>query len=468
MKKKQLAVVLTATLIAMCTGACGTQDPAPSGQETADTAPSTPDSEAGTEEETADQSGGTAADAEETEEPDTSVTDVETGESGETAAVSHVSVTFQESSDEVKADDGTLVLTRDTSMPVVSIEGAPDVAEKINADIEAYYASSTSDDDNAAELAKSDYEASSADENGGWFPSYGYSESLTAKVTRMDDAVLSLELTFYSYTGGAHGNYGSIGKNYDTRTGELISLEDLSEDYAAFHATALDYIVNLAESPAYQERLFEPTKNDLDSALFADGSWIFTQSGLSFMSDPYVLGPYASGEIYFRLPYEKAYDIGLKEDYRYDGNFMEERYYIYQYDTETQTPIVDGTPDYSFDLNGDGTAEGLAFYGTVQSTENDSTKYAYYIDGTDWGEVIGEQLEASDNGYLDTTYALYDSDPSDGLTEIAILFTEFYDDGSDSGLTGTNEYTYLFQYTADKQLQFLEKRDGLITNQFSS
>ena len=468
MKKKQLTVIFTAALIALSTGACGTQNPAPSGQETPDAAPSTPDSGDDADAETADQNGEDAADTEETEEPDTNVTDGETGESGEAAAASNVSVTFKESSDEVKADDGTLLLTKDTSMPVVTIEGAPDIAEKINADIEAYYASS-SDDDNAAELAKSDYEASNADENGGWFPSYGYSESLTANVTRMDDAVLSLELTFYSYTGGAHGNYGSIGKNYDTRTGEAISLEDLSEDYAAFHATALDYIVNLAESPAYKERLFAPSKNDIDSALFADGSWVFTQSGLNFMSDPYVLGPYASGEIYFRLPYEKAYDIGLKEDYRYDGNFMEERYYIYKYDTETQEPVVDGTPDYTFDLNGDGTAEELAFYGTVQSTDNGSPKYAYYIDGKDWGEVVGEQIgDSADNGYLDTSYALYDADPSDGLTEIAILFTEFYDDGSDSGLTGTNEYTYLFQYTADKQLQFLEKRDGFITKPFSS
>lgn len=465
MKKKQLSILLTASLLALSTGACGADNTAPSGQETPDSSQS--DSETGTETAETNENAENIVNPDDisgSAESDTGVTIDGTGESGENTSASPVSVTFRETSDEIKADDGALVLTRDVSMPVVAIEGAEDIAAKINADIEAYYNPSPSDSEENAEWAKSDYEDSKADENGGWFPDSGYSESLTAAVTRMDDAVLSLEMTYYSYMGGAHGNYGSVGKNYDIRTGELISLDDLSEDYAAFHATALDYIVNQAESPAYKDRLFEPSKDDLDSALFEGGAWIFTQSGLSFMSDPYVLGPYASGEIYFRIPYEKAYDIGMKEEYRYNGNFVTERYYITKYDPETREPVVDSTPDYSFDLNGDGVDEQLAFYGLIFNTDDGSSKYTYYIDGTDWGEVIGEQFgDNKDNIYLDTSYALYDSDPSDGLTEIAVLYTEFYDDGSGDGLTGRKEYSCLFRYTTDKELQFLEKREGFVT-----
>lgn len=462
MKKKSLSVLLAASLLALSASACGTDNTTPSEQETPDGAPADNEETADTDE-TAD----TEIPVETAEEGDSDVTTDDAAQSEETeitATPSPVSVTFVETNDEIKADDGTLLLENSTSMPVVTIEGADDIAAKINADIETHY--NLSADEETLEMAKSDYESSQADEDGGWFR--GYSQSVTADVTRMDDKVLSLELTAYLDTGGAHGNFGSAGVNYDLRTGELISLEDLSEDYAAFHATALDYMVNLAESPAYRDRLFEPSKEDLDSTLFEWGKWVFTQSGINFFADPYALGPYASGEIYFRLPYEKAYDLGLKEEYRYNGNFMEERYYTSQYGADSTEPLIDGTPEYSFDLNGDGTEEGIAFYGQVFATETGAGEYSFYIDGTDWGNVVLEALgDAPSHGYSENTYALYDSNPSDNLTEIAVLFTEFGEYNEESGLSETHPYTYLFQYTAENELQFKERLDGYITNPLS-
>lgn len=466
MKKKSLSVLLAASLLALSAGACGTDNTAPSGQEEPDITPI--DSAPADTEETAQQTENTDH-PENQEVSDTDVTNEDASKPGEGAASSPVSVTFEETRDEIKADDGTVLLENSTSMPVVAIEGADDIAAKINADIETHY--NLSSDEETLEMAKSDYEASQADEDGGWF--HGYAQSVTANVTRMDDKVLSLEITAYSDTGGAHGNYGVIGKNYDIKTGELISLEDLTGDYDAFHAAALDYIVNLTETPTYQEKLFGPSKDDLDSALFEWGKWVFTQSGISFMSDPYVLGPYAAGEIYFRIPYEKAYDLGLKEAYRYDGNFMEERYYTSHYDTNTMETVIDGTPEYSFDLNGDGTEEGIAFYGQIYSTESsdksESEKYGLYIDGTNWGNVVWEALgDAPSNGYSENFYALYDSDPSDDLTEIAVLFTEFGEYDEETGRSDTHPYTYLFQYTAENELQFKERLDGFITNPLST
>ncbi len=460
MKRKHLSILLAASLLAISASACGADNAAPSEQAPLDDSPSEEEVPADIEE--TDQSTENTGNTEDAEDSDTNVTNADAAESEEnTAAPSPVSVTFQESNDEIKADDGTLLLENSTSMPVVAIEGADDIAAKINADIETHY--NLSADEETLEMAKSDYESSLADEDGSWFR--GYAQSVTADVTRMDDSVLSLELTSYLDMGGAHGNYGVVGLNYNVKTGELISLDDLAEDYAAFHATALDYIVNLAETPTYQEKLFGPSKDDLDSALFEWGSWVFTQSGISFMSDPYTLGPYAAGEIYFRLPYEKAYELGLKEEYRYNGNFMEERYYTSQYDTDTMEPLIDGTPEYSFDLNGDGTEEGIAFYGQIYSTESESEKYGLYIDGKNWGNVVYEEIgPAASNGYFHSSYALYDSDPSDGLTEIAVLFTAFGEYDEESGRSDTYPYTYLFQYTADKELQFKERLDGYITN----
>ena len=167
--------------------------------------------------------------------------------------------------------------------------------------------------------------------------------------------------------------------------------------------------------------------------LFDGDNWVFTRSGISFLAAPYVLGPYASGEIAFMLPYEKAYELGLGEDYRYNGNFVDERYYIYKSDPETFEPIVDGTPDCYFDLDGDGTEEGLAFYGQIVDPETGESSYAFYIDGKDYGDVIDDELQnIKSNGYMENTYALYHADaPDGGVPAIAVLFTEF-GEGTDS------------------------------------
>lgn len=461
MKRKQLPILLAASLLALSAAACGADSETHSTQEGLEITPIDDESSAagGTDLDGADtantDSSGNAASS---ENSDASVTNADTTDSE--SVPSPATVTASESHDEHKADDGTVLLTNDVSMPVVSIEGAEDIAAKINANIEEYYAIFHSGDEETLAMAKSDYEARQGDPDFGTF--YGYTNSASFRVTRMDDKVLSLEITAYGDTGGAHGNYGCVGKNYDLKTGELISLDDLSEDYAAFHATVLDYMVNLAETPSYKERLFEPSKNDLDSALFDGEKWFFTQSGISLFSDPYALGPYASGEIYFRLPYEKAYELGLKEDYRYSGNFTEERYDTSSYDPNTMETKIDGTPEYSFDLNGDGTPEGIAFYGLTVNPDDGSQTFACYIDGTDWSAVLEEQLgERSKHGYVDSTYALYDVDPSDGLTEIAVLFTEFSENPDTD--SESREYTLLFRYTKDNELQFLEQRDGFVT-----
>lgn len=466
MKKKIISILLSVTLLSLAFSACGT--PAPSGQETQNTADSGKPDEAETPAETVqDTAAGNLTDSGNIS--DTNVTNEDAGaspsEASQTAA-DKIRITFEESRDEFQDDDGTVLLTNYTSMPVVSIEGADEIAAKINADIEAVYQSAASADESGGELlewAKSDYAARKEDETDVYFSSY--TQELTANVTRMDDSVLSYKLTFGEYAGGAHGNYGSVGKNYDMKTGEPITFETLSENVSDFHSAALDYFVSLSETPSYQERLFEPTKADIDSALFQTGSWYFTGSGICFFSDPYVLGPYSSGEIDFTLPYEQAYEIGLKEDYRYTGPFMMERYYTSQYDADMEFK-VDGEPEYSFDLNGDGTEEGIAFYNFVYSGEGEGKcKYSLYIDGNDWNDILISQLDLS-HGYNETAYVLYDQDPGDGMTEIAVLFTEFvYKDGADgSELQSRNHYTYLFQYTPEKELKFKERLDGYITD----
>ncbi|MDE5718401.1 MAG: DUF3298 and DUF4163 domain-containing protein [Lachnospiraceae bacterium] len=455
-KKKSLTVLLTALLV-VGAGACGTENSSDTDagleitdiSDTGDTETAEPSD---TDTENTDNAGETS---------DTDVTSDIPDAGTQKTPENPVTVTFRETLDETKADDGKVIFTSSAQIPVVSIDGAADIAEKINADLAAYYDAFSYDE--TLSMAEEDYAASLGED--GW-DFLGYSTEISAEVTRMDDAVISFQIMVYDFTGGAHGNYGSIGKNYSTVTGELLAFDEISEDYEAFHATVLDYMVNQAETPAYKDKLFDnPSKDDLDSALFRTDGWVFTRSGISFLVPPYVLGPYASGEISFMLPYEKAYDLGLKEDYRYNGNFVDERYYIYKYDPETFEPVVDGTPDCYFDLDGDGTEEGLAFYGQVVDSATGESRYAFYIDGTDYGDIINDELQnIKDNGYMENTYALcYADAPDGGVPAIAVLFTEFGDGEDSNGNPVRHPRSFLFGYTKEKGLYYLYWDDGFVT-----
>lgn len=464
---KTSAVLLTA-LLAASLNACGTENNAGANTrqeisnganaETSDTA------QTGPAENDADMAQPEGDANEAVNGADNTDTDVTNNASGEdTQAVPNVTVTFEKTVDEIKSNDGTVICTNSVQMPVVSIEGAEDIAEKINADLETYYQTFSTSNNGTVEIAKEEYEASLGED--GW-DFLAYSTDISAKATRLDDAVISFRITLYDYTGGAHGNYGSGGRNYSAKTGELLSFDEISEDNAAFHATVLDYMINLADTPAYKDKLFgPPSKNDLDSALFGGDNWIFTRSGISFLAAPYLLGPYASGEIAFMLPYEKAYDLGLKEDYRYNSNFVDERYYIEKLDPETFEPIVDGTPDCYFDLDGDGTEEGLAFYGQVVDPETAESRYAFFIDGKDYGSVINDELQnIKDNGYLETTYALYHADaPDGGVPAIAVLFTEFGEGENENGDPLRYPRSFIFGYTKEKGLYYMYWEEGFVT-----
>lgn len=464
MKKKSFIVLFAASVFALSANACGTDKQAPSGQEQLELSPI--DGGAADGAEGAGSEGDAAGNSESAESAGSSDTDVTNDvpdESIEDQAAFPVSVTFEENTDEIKADDGTVIFTNSVQRPVVHIEDADEIAEKINADLETYYAAFSTDNNETLNLAREDYAASQGED--GW-DFLGYATDVSAKATRLDDSVISFQITLYDFTGGAHGNYGSACRNYSAKTGELLALDEIAEDSEAFHATALDYMINLADTPAYQGRLFgPPSKTDLDDALFQTDHWIFTRSGISFLAAPYALGPYASGEIAFMLPYEKAYDLGLKEDYRYNGNFVEERYYIYEYDPETFEPVVDGTPDYYFDLDGDGMEEGLAFYGQVVDPATGESRYAFYIDGKDYGDVIKDSLPImGDNGYLESTYALYHADaPNGGIPAVAILLTLSGEEADSDGNPISTPCSYIFSYTKEKGLNYLYWDEGFVT-----
>ncbi len=278
-----------------------------------------------------------------------------------------------------------LILNFSYETPRVQIEGRPEAAQAINDYLamldETFYtgndygAGSSMGYNMLLELAQDNY---SYAVNSGTEMSLEYSDTRSASIARVDSAVLSILYNEASYTGGAHGNYGSRGYVFDVETGARLSLEDLSGDAAALSSFLVDYMVNTVESDeSYAQRidLMELTEGagyaDVLSPLLRDGSWYLSGEGLVIFSDLYEISSYAAGPVSFTIPYAELDGVldakWLPQDKPGEGRFV----------ISPMDQVEDGTVEI-IDLVSDG-REGESFClrceGTVQDVKISAGQY---------------------------------------------------------------------------------------------
>ena len=143
------------------------------------------------------------------------------------------------------------------------------------------------------------------------YAAYELANSRTVSVQRCDDAVLSLRYYDYINLGGVHGGYAYRAYNFDTTTGELITLDDLSNDSAGLKAFLKSYMLERVRESAELQQQMEgfvdcegmPSTEEALSALVREGSWYMNDKGLLICSDLYELGSYAAGTMEFFIPF---------------------------------------------------------------------------------------------------------------------------------------------------------------------
>lgn len=248
---------------------------------------------------------------------ETNESDTQTAENNQPANDSGVVIIDSKTvEDQDTADDGTVIYSRSYTQPLVTIANNAEAAEKINADLQSRIDAFTASDSIRKESHEY-YEISSKEEGYDFFE---YNESLGFEKVRSDANVISFIMTSSGYMGGAHGFYNSFGLNYDTKTGELIDFAALSDDTDKFYNDTLAYNRELTQTDKYKERMFPEDffdGSELETVLYGDEKWYLSDEGLVFISNPYELGPYASGIIEFVIPYDKLAEMGLKEEYSY-------------------------------------------------------------------------------------------------------------------------------------------------------
>ncbi len=225
------------------------------------------------------------------------------------------------------AEGEELILDFSYDMPRLLFEERPQVAEKINELLATVEETFYTGQDYGLRLQFIGYNAmlEAAEDNFAWVREYqvdGHtlelSDCLSAKVSRLDDNMLSILYSDVSYTGGAHGSYGSFGYTFDLQSGEMLRLEQLSSDPAGLTEFLVQTMLEIADAdPNFPiEDSFLPAggREEAFRNLLREGAWYFDRDGLVIFSTLYELGPYAAGIAEFPIPYEK---LAGKIDARY-------------------------------------------------------------------------------------------------------------------------------------------------------
>ena len=127
-----------------------------------------------------------------------------------------------------------------------------------------------------------------------------YDETMNYIVRYNENALVTIEGTVYSYTGGAHGNYGSLYKNYDVTNRKELQLRDIiSADSATLQKIVeqqfrIDY--KLPSPKPLTEILFDPHLATTDN-------FYLSEKGLGFVYNPYEVAAYVVGQVEVFVPY---------------------------------------------------------------------------------------------------------------------------------------------------------------------
>lgn len=142
-------------------------------------------------------------------------------------------------------------------------------------------------------------------------PAYAlrYESQRAAYVLWNQAPLLSLGLYHYSFTGGAHGSYGTIVATYNTRTGQRLRFDDVFRPGAE---TQLSSILDRA----VRRTLRIPATEALDQTLFVKKmpvtpNFYLTSGGAVFVYTPYEIASYAQGEIHIFVPLQELQRVLL-------------------------------------------------------------------------------------------------------------------------------------------------------------
>ncbi len=150
------------------------------------------------------------------------------------------------------------------------------------------------------------------------FPDMAFPWSLEwiYQVNSIDDDYLSLSCNFYTYSGGAHGMYGTHGTVFARRTGEEISLSAFVEQSGADMEGIYTYLINECKRLQDEEDvlMWEDFEEIIRNDVAVDSAWYLTKDNLVIVASVYTLASYAAGEFTFEIPRNELQNLNAIEN----------------------------------------------------------------------------------------------------------------------------------------------------------
>lgn len=193
------------------------------------------------------------------------------------------------------AEDGTLLMTAECSLPAAGNRDRSAVGAVITDWYAAQLRTFVSDAESAAEWVQADYELSQSTD----IPFTPAVQTMTSKVTYLSDYCVSFQRELYvSMSGAAHPSVFRLGEQFDLETGRLLGFADLVNDPE--RALTL-----------FREAIPKYNRTEADSALlqqlfFADNFYL-TDEGFTFWFQGE--GLTANSPVEVTVPYEEGKDV---------------------------------------------------------------------------------------------------------------------------------------------------------------
>jgi hypothetical protein len=135
----------------------------------------------------------------------------------------------------------------------------------------------------------------------GYTSMYNLSEEDQLQIAYFDKNLFVVSRFGYSYTGGAHGNYGTGFSVYDLKNKERLKLSDVLTE------AGIKILPEILEKNFRKQYKVEDTQSLSEYGLFDDTihvneNFILTPGCMVFDYVPYEIGPYAAGEIKIYIP----------------------------------------------------------------------------------------------------------------------------------------------------------------------
>lgn len=116
--------------------------------------------------------------------------------------------------------------------------------------------------------------------------------------------LLTLASQYYTYSGGAHGNYGTTFISIDLATYEELKLTDV------FSPAGIKKLQAELEKEFRLQAGIKPGESLTDAGLFENkiepnDNFYLTSKGIGFSYMPYEIGPYAMGEVNLFIPFSR-------------------------------------------------------------------------------------------------------------------------------------------------------------------